>query len=42
MRADGCFEAHDDEGNYDWTKDKRYEIFAKYCKDESKIPSNLK
>ena len=42
MKADGCFDAHDSEGNYDWTKDKRYEIFAKYCKNESSIPSNLK
>lgn len=42
MKADGCFDAHDAEGNYDWTKDKRYELFAKYHKDESSIPSNLK
>lgn len=42
MRADGCFEAHDEYGNYDWTKDKRYEIFAKYAGKENEIPENLK
>lgn len=42
MRADGCFEAHDEHGNYDWTKDKRYELFAKYAGKEDQIPSNLR
>lgn len=42
MRADGCFEAHDAHGNYDWTKDKRYEIFAKYAGKEDQVPLALK
>jgi hypothetical protein len=42
MMADGCFEAHDENGNYDWSKDKRYDVFAKYCKNESEVPDNLK
>lgn len=42
MRADGCFEAHDAQGNYDWTKDKRYSIFAKYIGKEKEIPNNLR
>jgi hypothetical protein len=33
MRGDGCFEAHyvNDKGElvYDWTKDKRFDLFAK-------------
>jgi hypothetical protein len=31
MRGDGCFEAHSIEGNtlvYDWTKDKRFDVYA--------------
>lgn len=42
MMADGCFEAHDEEGHYDWTKDKRYDVFAKYCKNEDQVPAGLK
>ena len=42
MKADGCFDAYDKEGNYDWTKDKRYEVFAKYYDKESEIPESLK
>ena len=42
MRADGCFEAHDSQGNYDWTKDKRYDVFAKYAGKEDQVPQNLK
>lgn len=42
MKADGCFDAHDEEGNYDWTKDKRYELFAKYHDKEDQIPADLR
>ena len=42
MKADGCFDAHDENGNYDWTKDKRFELFAKYYDKEDKIPSELR
>lgn len=43
MKADGCFDAHDkNTGKYNWTKDKRYEIFAQYYKNENIIPVNLK
>ena len=42
MKADGCFDAHDKEGNYDWTKDKRYELFAKYYDKEDQIPESLR
>ena len=42
MKADGCFDAHDEEGNYDWTKDKRFELFAKYYDKEDQIPSELR
>lgn len=41
MRGDGCFEAHsivDGKLVYDWTKDKRFNIFAKYKGDISKVP----
>lgn len=41
MRGDGCFEAHsivDGKLVYDWTKDKRFDIFAKYKGDISKVP----
>lgn len=43
MRGDGCFEAHsikDGKLVYDWTKDKRFEIFAKYKGEDSKVPSS--
>lgn len=43
MRGDGCFEAHsivDGHLIYDWTKDKRFDIFAKYKGDISKVPSS--
>lgn len=43
MRGDGCFEAHsivDGKLVYDWTKDKRFDIFAKYKGQDSKVPSN--
>lgn len=43
MRGDGCFEAHsivDGKLVYDWTKDKRFDIFAKYKGDISKVPSS--
>ena len=43
MRGDGCFEAHsivDGKLVYDWTKDKRFDIFAKYKGQNSKVPSN--
>lgn len=43
MRGDGCFEAHsivDGKLVYDWTKDKRFDIFAKYKGDFSKVPTN--
>ena len=33
MRGDGCWEAHKKVGNklvYDWTLDKRFNLFAKY------------
>jgi hypothetical protein len=42
MRHDGCFEAHDEDGTYHWEKDLRYNIYAKYCKDESAVPASLK
>lgn len=42
MKADGCFDAYDKEGNYDWTKDKRYELFAKYADKEDQVPANLR
>lgn len=40
MRGDGCFEAHsvvDGKLVYDWTKDKRFDLFAKVKGDESKV-----
>ena len=40
MREDGCWDAHqlvNGELVYDWTKDKRFDVFAKYCKDPSKL-----
>ena len=43
MRGDGCFEAHsivDGHLVYDWTKDKRFDIFAKYKGDISKVPTS--
>jgi hypothetical protein len=43
MRGDGCFEAHsivDGHLVYDWTKDKRFDIFAKYKGDISKVPAS--
>ena len=43
MRADGCFEAHsvkDGKLIYDWTKDKRFDIFAKYGGKESEVPQS--
>jgi hypothetical protein len=41
MRGDGCFEAHsivDGKLVYDWSKDKRFNIYAKYNGDDSKVP----
>jgi hypothetical protein len=43
MRGDGCFEAHSIVNGhlvYDWTKDKRFDIFAKYKGDISKVPTS--
>ena len=43
MRGDGCFEAHsivDGHLVYDWTKDKRFDIFAKYKGDISKVSTS--
>ena len=43
MRSDGCFEAHsvkDGKLIYDWSKDKRFDLVAKYGGDESKVPSS--
>ena len=43
MRGDGCFDAHsivDGKLVYDWTKDKRFEVFAKYKGDMSKVPAS--
>lgn len=43
MRGDGCFEAHsikDGKLIYDWTKDKRFDVFAKYKGQDSKVPEN--
>lgn len=43
MRGDGCFEAHsvvDGKLVYDWTKDKRFNIFAKYKGNLSKVPAS--
>jgi len=43
MRADGCFDAHsvkDGKLIYDWTKDKRFDIFAKYGGKESEVPQS--
>lgn len=45
MRGDGCFDAHsvvDGKLVYDWTKDKRFDLFAKVKGDESKVfPSEI-
>lgn len=41
MRGDGCFEAHsivDGKLVYDWSKDKRFDVYAKYNGDDSKVP----
>jgi hypothetical protein len=41
MRGDGCFDAHsivDGKLVYDWIKDKRFDVFAKYKGDISKVP----
>jgi len=41
MRGDGSFEAHsivDGKLVYDWSKDKRFDVYAKYNGDDSKVP----
>ena len=46
MKADGCFDACsvDEKGNlvYDWKKDKRFNIYAKYDGKADKVPSSEK
>jgi len=41
MKADGCFDAYtqNDKGDwvYDWTKDSRFDLFAKVNGDVSKV-----
>jgi hypothetical protein len=43
MHKDGSLEAHsmvDGKLVYDWTKDKRFNIFAKYKGKDSQVPSS--
>lgn len=45
MRSDGCFEAHSVVGNtlvYDWTKDKRFDVYAKAGGDITKAEDKEK
>lgn len=45
MRGDGCFEAHsvvDGKLVYDWTKDKRFSLFANYKESEMNTPEKKK
>jgi hypothetical protein len=41
MRGDGCFEAHsvvDGKLVYDWTEDKRFDLFANHKESEMTTP----